>query len=157
MRVQAAVLFVICSTLHGAGARAETENLGGTQTPSLQRSVKAGRESSDGVGLRQQEALRCRTITYTATSVCPTHTVRQCASAKQPSTTPQTSYEIDMCHIAAAKACSQIGSSFSSATDDCTQFGCVNAPDTCDVDADCSVAAQEVPCLAWFIEKEPCL
>ena len=99
--------------------------------------------------------MRCRTITYTSTTVCPSHTVRQCASPSQPGVLPQTSYEQDMCEIAAAKACSQLGSTFSAETDDCKKFACVSQPSTCDVDADCSAAAQEaiqksVPYCTWW-------
>jgi hypothetical protein len=127
-----------------------------TETTSAQPMNSISNSTSHLATLRQsRQDLKCRTITYSKTSVCPTHVMRQCLSANQPSSVPQTSYDMDMCKISASKACSQIGSSFSSTTGDCKKFACVGSPDTCDTDADCGVAAQEaiqksLPYCTWW-------
>jgi len=102
--------------------------------------------------------LKCKSIQYTATAVCAQHTARQCASAQQPGVLPQTSHDAQMCEIVAVKACSQIGSSFSNASDDCRKWACQSAPDECDVDDDCGASAQEaiqksVPYCNWWYRQ----
>ena len=59
--------------------------------------------------------------------------------------------------MAAAKACSQIGSAFSkgSTSGDCSKWACESLPDTRDADADCTVMAQaailkSIPYCTWW-------